>query len=173
VVYDPVIHGKRYEFGVSGRLYMRNLLLFDRETGSLWSQLLSEAVTGPLAGTRLKMLPAENTSWALWQHEHPGTLVLSFKTGFLWNYRKNPYAWLGPPPEQALVVSAREEAKLYPFSVLRRTRGPVFDQLGGRKVEVVYDRRSGMVRVNGGGVRWYTASYAVLKRFYPYAKVYP
>ena len=63
MVYDPVISGRRYDFGVSGLLYKRNLLLFDRQSGSLWSQLLSEAVTGPLAGARLKVLPAENTTW--------------------------------------------------------------------------------------------------------------
>lgn len=172
MVYDPVIHGRRYEFGVSGRLYMRNLLLFDRETGSLWSQLLSEAVTGPLAGARLKMLRAENTTWGVWKHEHPGTRVLSFETGYAWNYQKNPYAWLGPPQEQALVVSVRGEAKIYPFPALRESQRPVVNYLGGRQVEIFYDRLTGTARVNGGAAFWYAGFYAALRRFYPCAKVY-
>src|SRR6516164_2384496 len=63
IVYDPQIDGKALTFGVSGRLYRSNLLMFDRETDSLWSQLLQQAITGPLTGKKLVMLPAVHTTW--------------------------------------------------------------------------------------------------------------
>ena len=57
-----MIEGRRYYFSVSGLLYKRNALFYDRETLSLWSQLLSQAVTGPMTGDRLAALPAVDTS---------------------------------------------------------------------------------------------------------------
>jgi hypothetical protein len=42
-----------FDFGVSGLLYNSDVLLYDRETGSLWSQILSKAITGrPISTTR-------------------------------------------------------------------------------------------------------------------------
>lgn len=44
------------EFGVSGLLYNSNVLMFDREgkPEGLWSQLKSQAVSGPLSGQALR-----------------------------------------------------------------------------------------------------------------------
>jgi hypothetical protein len=50
-VYSREIDGQEYSFGVSGKLIMNVLVMYDRETGSLWSQLLGEAVEGELKGT--------------------------------------------------------------------------------------------------------------------------
>lgn len=53
--------GKTYTFGISGLLYKSNVLLYDRETESLWSQIKREAVTGPMTGARLTPLPSTLT----------------------------------------------------------------------------------------------------------------
>ena len=66
-------------FGVSGKLIMNSLVMYDRETESLWSQFLGEAVEGPLSGSSLELLPAQLTSWSAWREQHPNTLYL--KTG--------------------------------------------------------------------------------------------
>ena len=50
--------------------------MYDRQTKSLWSQLLGAAVDGPLKGTRLEMLAASFTTWGVWRREHPDGLVL-------------------------------------------------------------------------------------------------
>ncbi len=105
-MYDPLINGRRYEFGVSGLLYKRNLLFYDRQTDSLWSQLLSQAVTGPMAGRRLAVLAAENTTWRAWREEHPDTQLLSFVTGYPRDYKVDPYAAYPLPRSPALFVSA-------------------------------------------------------------------
>ena len=47
--------GNSLQFGVSGLLYNSDVLMYDRQTQSLWSQILSQAVTGPMKGT---ILPA-------------------------------------------------------------------------------------------------------------------
>ena len=41
---------------MSGKLIMNSLVMFDRETESLWSQFLGEAVEGPLSGVRLEFV---------------------------------------------------------------------------------------------------------------------
>ena len=90
-MYDPTIKGKRFTFGVSGKLYKSALVMYDRQTESLWSQILQKAITGPMTGTELSMLPAQHTTWGQWQSQHPGTLVLSPDTGFNRDYGRNPY----------------------------------------------------------------------------------
>ncbi|TVQ84292.1 MAG: DUF3179 domain-containing protein [Chromatiaceae bacterium] len=55
--------GQPLSFGVSGLLYNSNLLLYDRETESLWSQLSWQAISGPMAGTRLRPVPVVQTRW--------------------------------------------------------------------------------------------------------------
>lgn len=63
-------------FGVSGKLIMNVLVMYDRETGSYWSQILGEAVEGELTGTTLEPLAALQTNWEAWKTLHPDTLAL-------------------------------------------------------------------------------------------------
>ena len=60
-MYSREIDGKVYDFGVSGKLIMNVLVMYDRQTKSLWSQLLGKAVQGPLKGTELDFLPSFQT----------------------------------------------------------------------------------------------------------------
>ncbi len=92
VAFDSSIDGQVLSFGVSGLLYNSDVLLYDRETESLWSQLLSKAVTGKYRGESLKMLPVKHTTWADWKYLHPATLVLSKNTGYKRSYSRNPYS---------------------------------------------------------------------------------
>ena len=57
-MYDPIIDGKRFTFGVSGKLYKAALVMYDRQTESLWSQLKGEAIAGPMTGAKLAVLPS-------------------------------------------------------------------------------------------------------------------
>ncbi len=63
-------------FGVSGRLIRNALVMYDRETESLWSQFLAKAVAGPLTGAELEIVPSQMTNFGAWTKLHPGTLVL-------------------------------------------------------------------------------------------------
>ncbi len=63
-------------FGVSGKLVRNSLIMYDRETHSLWSHLTGGAIDGPLRGSQLTVVTATQTSWREWRRTHPDTLVL-------------------------------------------------------------------------------------------------
>jgi len=79
-------------FGVSGMLYQSDVLLYDKKSESLWSQLMLQAVAGPRSGERLKQLLLQHSSWLAWKTAHPNTDVLSRHTGYHRDYSRNPYA---------------------------------------------------------------------------------
>ncbi len=64
------------EFGVSGKLIMNAMVMYDRETDSLWSQFLGKAVDGPMKGQTLDLIPSQLTNYRNWTELHPDTLVL-------------------------------------------------------------------------------------------------
>ncbi len=78
IAFDPTVDGKVLEFGVSGTLYQRNLLMYDRgnDTPSLWLQASGEAVVGAKTGISLDRVPATQAPWREWKVAHPNTTVL-------------------------------------------------------------------------------------------------
>ena len=91
VVFDAHVGNRRAIFGVSGLLYNSDVLLFDRATESLFSQLLMKAITGSLRGTELATIPAATTTWEAWRREHPDTRVLSHALPYGRDYGTDPY----------------------------------------------------------------------------------
>jgi hypothetical protein len=151
-VYDRELRGRTLTLGVSGKLYRNSLIMYDRETESLWSHLLGAAVRGPLKGARLRMIPSTFTEWGEWRRAHPDTLVLTPRTApydsYEGYYRSSTTGVLGrqrdddrlPPKELVLGVMA-PSAKAYAFRDLERL-GRIRDRLAGRPIEVVFDRAS-------------------------------
>ena len=158
MVFDANAAGRRLDFGVSGLLYQSDVLLYDRQTESLWSQIKQEAVTGKLIGTRLQLLPSIQTTWGAWKKQHPDTFVLSTRTGYSRNYDDDPYEdyyasreVMFPvgrmnlryhPKEQVLGVELNGLAKAYPFTELAQVKSPFKDKIGKKVVTVVYDSKS-------------------------------
>ncbi len=156
VAFDARVKGRELSFGVSGLLYNSDVLLYDRQTNSLWSQLLAQAISGPLKGQRLTMLPLTQTSWADWRRLHPGTMVLSTHTGSARPYLRNPYDGYEQsedlmfpvafraagfhPKERVLGLKLDGETKAYPFVELGKTSGSVTDRVGGMPVTVRFDK---------------------------------
>lgn len=62
-------------------LYRDALVMYDRETGTLWSQIDGRAVTGPLRGQILQALPAVHATWKEWKSLYPDSLVLKKQGG--------------------------------------------------------------------------------------------
>ena len=79
LVFSRQIDGREelLTFGVSGKLLNNTLVMFDRQTKSLWSQLYGAAIDGPLAGTRLSFFSSTLTDWQSWREHYPEGLVLS------------------------------------------------------------------------------------------------
>jgi hypothetical protein len=78
-------------FGTSGLLYNSDLLMYDRQTESLWSQLIGLGVAGVLTGVELDRYPVQTLSYADWREQNPDGLVLNRITGQERNYGANPY----------------------------------------------------------------------------------
>ncbi|GJL77240.1 MAG: hypothetical protein NPINA01_02290 [Nitrospinaceae bacterium] len=158
MVFDAEVAGQELTFGVSGLLYQSDMLLYDRKTESLWSQIKTEAVTGPMTGTRLKLLSSTQTTWEQWKKKHPKTLVLSENTGYHRDYDRDPYMGYYTssrlmfgvknrnrdfhPKERVIGVDLGGTVKAYPFSELAKAKQPVVDKLNGAPVEVVFDKKS-------------------------------
>ena len=160
-----MVDGTEYEFGVSGRLYKSNILLYDRETESLWSQLKSEAVTGPLTGKTLITLPSTLTTWKKWRSVYPSTAVLSTDTGHRRDYKKDPYqryhknplAFISFPlfkkgigaKELILGVEAGGAFRAYPLEELRLLKKPLKDSFLNTEIRVSLDEPAGTITVTG------------------------
>jgi hypothetical protein len=80
------------DFGTSGRLYLSNLVMFDRQHRSLWTQFEGEGVVGErFLGTQLTRVPAWLFGFAELVELHPDAQVLSRETGHDRDYGRNPY----------------------------------------------------------------------------------
>ncbi len=91
IVFDRVVEGTAYDFGTSGMLYKSDVVMYDRQTHSLWAQMEGRAIVGKLAGTRLPLLPANTIAYADFKATYPGGKVLSLETGHQRQYGLNPY----------------------------------------------------------------------------------
>ena len=190
IVFAPPAGG-RADFGVSGLLYNSDVLLYDRQGESLWSQILAQAISGPSAGARLAIVPSRHTSWKRWRQLHPHTLVLSRQTGHERDYDHDPYAgyesdrglffpvanrYRGPlhPKEMVLGVRIGEVAKAYPFSALAAAgQQRLVDTVGGATIAVHWDEAGPTAWVEGdGGVQGITAFWFAWYAFHPHTEVF-
>jgi len=146
----PTIDGQLLDFGVSGKLIMNALVMYDRQTDSLWSQILGRAVDGPLKGTALQPLPSIMTTWAQWRDLHPDTVAL-VTGGMAYDpydgyYESGSAGILGETrsddrlESKALVTGAviGGQPVVYPWAVLADER-VANDTVAGTPVLVVHD----------------------------------
>lgn len=91
IVFERRVEGEATEFGVSGLLYKSDLVMYDRKTQSLWSQLMGQSIAGPSTGKSLRRIPVAYTTWGEWKAKHPETRAVSFETGHEREYERDPY----------------------------------------------------------------------------------
>lgn len=92
--YDATVNRNNLIFDAEGRLYNSSSILIDRNTGSLWSQVLGMAFDGPMAGSGLKILPSYWTTWAKAREcyaDDKTVKILSTPRGTQRNYGRDPY----------------------------------------------------------------------------------
>jgi len=160
VAFDATIDGKPTDFGVSGLLYNSDVLLYDRDTESLWSQIMSQSIAGPRVGRKLKALPISHTTWRDWLSKNPGTRVMSDDTGHSRDYRRNPYAGYEEsrytyfavnnqapdnyhPKEIVLGLEHEGVRKAYPFVELDKLGKSRFDDsVNGREFSFAWDSKN-------------------------------
>ena len=191
IAFEATVHEQRYTFGVSGLLYQSDLLMYDHQTESLWSQIGMHAVAGPLTGQRLTPIFLEHTTWTEWRTAHPATLVLSTKTGSFRNYDRAPYtgyaenrelffdtAHFDPsyhPKEWVLGIELNGVAKAYPFSEIKKVRSPIRDQLGGQEVRILFNpqtRSASVTTADGQSIPSVMAYWFAWYTFHPETKIF-
>ena len=166
VAFDATIDGKVTEFGVSGLLYNSDVLLYDRNTESLWSQVLARAISGEQVGKELSMIPIAHTTWRDWSITHPDTLVMSTDTGYSRDYGRDPYAGYEKsrttyfevnneapetyhPKEVVLGLQVDGRFKAYPFIELdRQGKARFSDTLNGTRFDFEWDSENRSIAVS-------------------------
>jgi hypothetical protein len=156
IAYPSTIKGERTEFGVSGLLYNSDVLLYDRNTNSLWSQIRNEAVSGPQKGEKLSPISTQHTTFGAWKKIHPDTQVLSTNTGFGRDYTQSPYAGYDTSDNTFFPVVHMDERlskkewvigieyegvyKAYPRALLQKSSSRTFeDTLPGGAITLSWD----------------------------------
>lgn len=168
VAFSANVNGTPLNFGISGLLYNSDVLLYDRQSESLWSQLLGKSISGKYAGTHLEQIPITHTTWQKWQEIHADTMVLSTNTGYERDYSRNPYGSYGTsrrlyfpventpanglhPKETVLGISLGGIHKAYPFSLLEQQDKQSFeDSLGSKSVTILWDAAGHSARALDG-----------------------
>jgi len=154
IVFDRRSGERVLDFGTSGMLYKSDLVMYDRQTHSLWAQMEGRAIVGDLAGTKLAWLPANTMAYGEWKGLFPGGKVLSRDTGHRRQYGWNPYESYDeltsrpflffdqvdrrlPPKERVVGIVIGNQAKAYPFGRLA-SRRVLTDTFNGQRLVVFY-----------------------------------
>lgn len=133
-MYGRKVENQTLEFGVSGKLWKNALVMYDQQTGSLWSHVTGEAIHGKLLGqtlapaSELRVIP--RIRFADWKAQFPNTQVLSVNgrsegPNRYVGYMKTPEVGVGTSPpakdrrlspkEMVLGVVTRQGARAYPL----------------------------------------------------------
>ncbi len=147
------LNNKTTTFGVSGLLYNSNLIPYDRETDSYWSQMLMESVNGAMKGTEVSTYQVIETSWETWKKMYPGSEILSTNTGYNRNYDRYPYGdyrtssgILFPvnpednrlfEKERVLGIISNDDAKVYRFQSFEDSTRIIKDNFAGKDYLIV------------------------------------
>lgn len=175
--------GETYSFSSSGLVYESDQLMYDRETGSLWSPLLGRPLVGPLVATAagtsgpwLDAWPVVTARWGEWVTRHPDTMVLAAETGASRSYLLGfPHLEYFSSGDTAFPVSSTDgrqltkawvyglevdgTSKAYPLRTVF-AEGVVNDRVAEQDLVLVGEGRGRGIRVDGelpgyGEVRYF------------------
>ncbi len=77
IAFDRRVNGEVLDFGVSGLLRNSDLVMWDRQTTSLWQQVTGESVIGQFAGAELDSVPTSIVSFGQFAETFPDGLSLA------------------------------------------------------------------------------------------------
>lgn len=164
-MYAATVDGERLTFDVAG-VWRRNMVMRDRQTGTIWQHATGEALAGPLRGTNLEPIGGAQLRWAAWRREYPETRLAVEPARFTGRIPKPILMWIldsvtpnmaapGFSPIRESSVAAHTEvagvqidnhARAYPLSRLQEI-DVINDTLGDVPIAVVYEREADHVRV--------------------------
>ena len=167
-IYNPVVRGRRLTFEpVTVR--RRNMVMKDRETGSVWQHENGLCLMGEFKGEQLGILPSEMCNWSAWLSEHPDTTVCFPPEGYRhpsplgFFFEKfldhGPEHVVGPGITKldkrlgqhdfiiGIIVSGIPKA--YPLACLVE-QGTIKDRVAGVSVILLYDKKADRVKAFAG-----------------------
>jgi hypothetical protein len=157
IAFRSRVDGQDHSFGVSGLLWNSDVLMYDRETESLWSQIAGRAISGPVQGAELDTIPLIHTTWAEWTGLHPDTVALSPKTGYRRNYSHDPYSQYGKSRQLMFPVGNRDNRYHNKEVVIGMVSGGVARAWPYTELEDAWKQQPGMEylldSINGISVR--------------------
>ena len=139
IAFERTVAGTVLTFGTSGLVRNSDLVMWDRQTESLWQQIGGKALVGDMVGAELPRLPAVIVAWSQFRENFPEGIVLSRETGFQRDYGRNPYVGYDAvdsfpflfrgaiderlsPFERVATVEFGEAVVAYPFALLEQER---------------------------------------------------
>lgn len=172
-VFIRKVMGQETTFGVSGKLYQSCLIMYDRTTNSLWSQVWGLGINGQANNLQLKRIPAVKTTLGQWKAKHPDSLILSTETGYKRSYSSYPYgdynkarylvfpvrhlkSLIGHPKATESYIYIHDKNKPinyfsgYSYTIKHETlkeKKEIIFQLNGKKYRATWDDGLGTVKI--------------------------
>ena len=151
-VLDRRVAGQTLTFENSGAIWKDMLVLKDRETGTYWTPATGRALSGPLEGEALTVLPSAVTTAEAWRELYPSTVCLETGELSAVPLRLRLYAmsnWEGVsggkatdrrfgPKETVYFVAGRTDALAFQASQLREKKS-VDATLDGASITLEWD----------------------------------
>ena len=114
LAFDRRLGTRLFTFGTSGKLYLSDLVMYDRQTESLWSQIEGRAIAGTLTGSELTRVPIATVTWKQWRRAHPDGHVLARPEGSGRDYGQNPYVGYDEPDSEPFLFDGESDDRLLP-----------------------------------------------------------
>ncbi len=148
ISYDRRVDGRVVEFGTSGLLWNSSLVMYDRQTETLWSHFTGEGIVGELTGVELDTFPVATVPWGVWRDAHPEGLVLGRDTGFDRSYGRNPYPGYDDVDGTPFLFEGEVDGR---YTAMTRIVGIEVDDVA-LGVPLVGLQREGVVSADVGGM---------------------
>ncbi len=192
-VYERTFDGKAVEFGVSDKILNSGVVLYDRDSKTLWNQFDGMALAGTKTGGHLVSYPLQLVTWGEWIKEYPSTVVLSEDTGVDRPYDQYPYNDYQEssdvyyslehsdnrldPKDVVYAVTVGDQRRMYPEKELQKTLpagGGFDDQFAGVHVKISYAKKrfSAVNTDTGKDIPFEISYYFAEEAFYPGSDIY-
>ena len=117
---------------------MNAMTWWDHKSESIWSQPWGRAISGPMTGTELELLPSQLVPWQTWREAYPNTLALEAKG---WRFSQEQFF-----PGYVIGVSLDDSATAYPYTLAEAER-IINDAVGPYPVVIHVDPEDRSVHV--------------------------
>jgi hypothetical protein len=116
IAYDRRVAGRVVTFGTTGMLWNSAMVMYDRQTETVWSHFNGQAIAGALTGTTLRALPMSTVSFKTWRDANPTGLVLNRTTGHNRDYGRNPYRGYDQADNTPFLFKGRIDSRFKPMT---------------------------------------------------------